>query len=474
MQKVYLLLRDNKQSGPYSLEELLQLHPRPFDLIWIEGRSCGWSYPSEIEALRPYVPAAAITQSTPAKEVTPEPLPPTHQAYTPSNDRSTTARAASPHIFVSMPYKAVQQPLPAAEPSAEDSLERKAEELRRRAQAYAAQRPAPPVEEELTTRYARPLDDVEEEYTNWVVEHKIKKKSRKSGKGAAVALVVVVVLAGGYLAGRSLLGGKEAEPVRQAARVPEKAQQVSPQVPEEEPPADPAHYSTASTEPVTQKQVVAKEKTITAKKPAASRRQSVPQPRANDSTPYWQEETPLGEEALAGGPAVVEEAAPAVAAPSGKEKKKSLGEKIDGFFDKLAGKKKTGSQASQGDEEPVQRSTQPGDSERRSVRRGEGETRTVDPAVLARQVEVVGNNPDNWMMGVRDLKLTVRNRSSETLKNAAVEVSYYTEEKSLLEKKVVYVTDVPPGKAKTIKAPDQRLADHADYRILSVTPAEGY
>lgn len=472
MQKVYLLLRDNKQSGPYSLEELLQLQPRAFDLIWIEGRSCGWSYPSEIEALRPYVPAAAVTQSTPAKEVTPEPLPPTHQAYTPPNDRSATPRATSPHIFVSMPYKAMPQPQPTPEPSPEDSLERKAEELRRRAQAYAAQRPAQPVEEELTTRYVRPLDDVEEEYTNWVVEHKIKKKSPKSGKGLAVALVAVVVLAGGYLAGRSLLGEKEAEPVTQAARVPGKAQQEPSQAQEEEPSTAPAYYSTASNEPVTQKQAGVKEKTVTAKKPTASRRQSVPQPRSNDSTPYWQEETPLQEEALAGGPAVTEEAE--TTAPSGKEKKKSLGEKIDGFFDKLAGKKKTESQASQEDGEQVPGSTQPGDSERRSVRRGEGETRTVDPAVLARQVEVVGNNPDNWMMGVRDLKLTVRNRSSETLKNAAVEVAYYTEEKNLLEKKVVYVTDVPPGKAKTIKAPDQRLADHADYRILSVTPAEGY
>src|SRR5690349_9577132 len=56
MQKVYLLLRSNRQSGPYSLEELLQLNLKPFDLVWVEGRSAAWQYPFEIPALKPYVP----------------------------------------------------------------------------------------------------------------------------------------------------------------------------------------------------------------------------------------------------------------------------------------------------------------------------------------------------------------------------------------------------------------------------------
>jgi hypothetical protein len=52
----YLLLRDNKQSGPYSLEELIEKGIKAYDLIWLDGKSAAWRYPSEIEELKPYSP----------------------------------------------------------------------------------------------------------------------------------------------------------------------------------------------------------------------------------------------------------------------------------------------------------------------------------------------------------------------------------------------------------------------------------
>ncbi len=55
MHQAYLILRNNKERGPYSLEELLSLSLQPADLIWVEGQSISWSYPSEVEALKPYV-----------------------------------------------------------------------------------------------------------------------------------------------------------------------------------------------------------------------------------------------------------------------------------------------------------------------------------------------------------------------------------------------------------------------------------
>src|SRR5438309_3552480 len=55
MQKIYRILRDNKEKGPFTLQELLELNLKSFDLIWIEGRSAGWRYPSEIESLKPYL-----------------------------------------------------------------------------------------------------------------------------------------------------------------------------------------------------------------------------------------------------------------------------------------------------------------------------------------------------------------------------------------------------------------------------------
>jgi len=52
----YLLLRDNKQSGPYTCDELRTKGLKAYDLVWLEGRSAAWRYPSEVEELRAFAP----------------------------------------------------------------------------------------------------------------------------------------------------------------------------------------------------------------------------------------------------------------------------------------------------------------------------------------------------------------------------------------------------------------------------------
>lgn len=51
MNKVYLLLRNNNILGPFSIDELLQQHLRSTDLIWMEGKSVAWCFPSQIKEL---------------------------------------------------------------------------------------------------------------------------------------------------------------------------------------------------------------------------------------------------------------------------------------------------------------------------------------------------------------------------------------------------------------------------------------
>jgi len=53
----YLLLRNNKQSGPYSFDELKNMGLKAYDLVWLEGKSAAWRYPSEIDELREFAPA---------------------------------------------------------------------------------------------------------------------------------------------------------------------------------------------------------------------------------------------------------------------------------------------------------------------------------------------------------------------------------------------------------------------------------
>ena len=54
---MYLLLRDNKQSGPYTVDELKAKGLKAYDLVWVEGRSAAWRYPSEIDELSAFAPA---------------------------------------------------------------------------------------------------------------------------------------------------------------------------------------------------------------------------------------------------------------------------------------------------------------------------------------------------------------------------------------------------------------------------------
>jgi hypothetical protein len=52
----YRLLRDNKETGPYSTEDLIQKGFKAYDLIWVEGKSAGWRYPSELPEFKSYAP----------------------------------------------------------------------------------------------------------------------------------------------------------------------------------------------------------------------------------------------------------------------------------------------------------------------------------------------------------------------------------------------------------------------------------
>ncbi|MDB5196297.1 MAG: hypothetical protein JWP88_668, partial [Flaviaesturariibacter sp.] len=65
--KTYLLLRDNHETGPHTLEELKALSLGNLDLIWVEGVSQHWDFATEFTELKPFV-----TSSTqpPKKQVT--------------------------------------------------------------------------------------------------------------------------------------------------------------------------------------------------------------------------------------------------------------------------------------------------------------------------------------------------------------------------------------------------------------------
>jgi hypothetical protein len=189
----YRILRDNKERGPLGLEELLQLNLKPFDLIWVEGRSAGWRYPSEIDSLKPYLntgepvaqPAMAVTQ--PAVAVTQTAVVVIPPPVTPAVPMRSSP-AETPVSYA--------QPAPAPDGEVEltaEALQSKADEIYRRVQAYNQKKEREG--EGVETKYARSLEDLKQEYADWLHGKKSKKRGKVGKKQVALGSSIAALAA---------------------------------------------------------------------------------------------------------------------------------------------------------------------------------------------------------------------------------------------------------------------------------------
>jgi len=110
----YLLLRSNKQSGPYSLQQLVSVGLKPYDLVWVEGKSAAWRYPSEVDPLKEYAPATEEQpydrfykkpeekpEQKPQEKIVSQPVLPAEPVYSLPIEHKTVT--TSKKVFVSMP-----------------------------------------------------------------------------------------------------------------------------------------------------------------------------------------------------------------------------------------------------------------------------------------------------------------------------------------------------------------------------------
>lgn len=189
----YLLLRNNKQSGPYSFQQLLNAGLRPYDLIWIEGKSAAWRYPSEVNELKPFAPAV---EEQPFDRFYKKPDEPTQLlalpgAIKPENSQTPVSNpwVFSKKVFVSLPDSPALQkneivssiPIP---PASEIKSMKTAEE-----------------KNELKEEYSESLDDIKKRYTEVYLNRKEKKNWSKNlaaalqVAGGAIFFCALVVLA---------------------------------------------------------------------------------------------------------------------------------------------------------------------------------------------------------------------------------------------------------------------------------------
>lgn len=176
----YLLLRNNKQSGPYSFQQLLNAGLKPYDLIWIEGKSAAWRYPSEVNELKPFSPAVEeqpFDRFYKKPDETKQVQEPTETAKPESNQTSNSKQGSLPKkIFVSLPANLAAKktepvtsiPFP---PATEIKNTETAEE-----------------KNELKKEYSESFDDIKKRYADTYLK---RREKMKWGKNLSAALQVV-------------------------------------------------------------------------------------------------------------------------------------------------------------------------------------------------------------------------------------------------------------------------------------------
>jgi len=200
----YLLLRSNKQSGPYTLQQLVNFGLKPYDLVWVEGKSAAWRYPSEVDPLKAYAPSTEeqpydrfYKKSEEKKpEVKPEPkvaskpvveAEPEEVVVAPVEQKISTSKK----VFVSMPVNStVKKPVqnitaapqyPVAEPKPvvkEEKIEPGKVETKPIFITEETNEPIlkekKPIKEEavLSEKYSESLDDIKKRYTETYLTRK--------------------------------------------------------------------------------------------------------------------------------------------------------------------------------------------------------------------------------------------------------------------------------------------------------------
>ena len=253
----YRLLRSNKESGPYTLSDLVTLGLKPYDLVWVDGRSAAWRYPSEITELQEYAPAieeqpydrfykkpsetatpikepvaSANSEKTyqqmtlnesfateePAKNIFEKPVENKEVKKTlPDIPKPYQAPEPKKKVFVSMPEASGFEPsqntyqgdqygqhrydqnqyeqyLP--KPRPEQVKQQPIEE-----RSYSPISVQESEESRLETKYTQSLDDIKEMYINTLVQRKTKNRKKEILKRLRPALIPALLLAAGFAIG---------------------------------------------------------------------------------------------------------------------------------------------------------------------------------------------------------------------------------------------------------------------------------
>jgi hypothetical protein len=453
----YLLLRDNKQQGPLSLEHLIQLGLKPYDLVWVEGRSAAWRYPSEIDTLKPYSKAVeeqpydrffkkkqnvqnetsvVVTQDGVLKQ--PEVINYVKAAEEPA--RKEGGKAVREIVF---PDEIEKQPV-TIEAKHEKYIPKKTVfvtmpvhemPVKKEEPVFKIQSShvtaAPENSLDMETKYSQPLDEIKEMYVKKLQDRKQQSAQRKyilqSLKKAAAFLGIVAI---GVLIGYTIR--PKANQNAQAAFQP------LPQKTEQQGELNSAQQNES-----------ANLNTVTTQE---------------TNSPQLNNDMPVNEPVIQQKPVTDKKTILADKKNNSAQEKKTIDEKNEPIL----------TQTPQGTEiDPV---TGERIKKTRSEEISSGENKESN-SVPQRNIESlvsVKSNKYNKVAfgGIRNLQLTVTNDSKYALDNVMVELQYLKPSEQPLKTENIYFKSVAPNGSLTIRVPDTNRGINVVFRIIKVESKE--
>jgi len=458
----YLLLRNNKESGPYSLDDLTKLGLKAYDLLWVQGKSAAWRYPSEIDELKPIAP---VVEEQPFDRFY-------KKGETATEEKKIETPVAVAPVVAEVRYEkpAVQTSYrePVAEPQYEKYIPKKSVAVTMPGQKnFPVQQPARPIQQPVAReevpvpepprptitisenpaaaqiKYSQPLDEIKEMYVKTLQDRK-QKIARKSFwlqnlKRAAAILALVAI---GVIAGFMLKPNKNKQ-VASNTLIEKQSQ--------------PAVLKSASEEDIPE--------TKTTSKSAEPATQPVDQPMHQPSGGYVNKLPEIRNQPV--------EPKQQTARPANNTEKKVVA-------DNPGNASNTTSFAPQNAE------TNAFTGERNRKVRSETneiinnssntnyppavERKSSSPASeLASLVTVKSNNYKRVAFGgIRDLQITVVNDSKYILDNVTVELLYIKPNELPLRAENIEFTSVAPNATSTIRVPDTNRGIRVVFRVIRI------
>ena len=194
----YLLLRNNKESGPFTFQQIQEINLKPYDLIWVDGKSAAWRYASEINELKDFAPQIEeqpydrFYKKVPENkekhffEEVEEKTMKAEKLFI--NENTKRPVMPSSKVYVSLPLSAVK-----SKPAPPDFMK---SEINNEVQQEIAE--IVPQKTLLTEKYSQPLEEIKKQYVEKYLQRKNKNKSIVNIKKILPAILIMffVILLG--------------------------------------------------------------------------------------------------------------------------------------------------------------------------------------------------------------------------------------------------------------------------------------